>query len=188
MFTEYKTYNDIKENRKEILRYLRVDKENEEITSLIDDTLNETKNNLSFKVAYNTFDISVNGDIVDFPFASVKSNDLIKYLGDAKKVVIFVATVGIGIDMLINKYSKVSPSKSVAFQAIGTSFVEELCDRFTKEIRNDIKRYSPGYGDLSLEFQKDIFKVIDTNKIGVSLGDNLLMSPSKTVSAIVVVE
>ena len=47
-------------------------------------------------------------------------------------------------------------------------------------------RFSPGYGDLSLEVQKEIFSLLDCpRKIGVSLGDSLLMTPSKSVTAII---
>ena len=47
-------------------------------------------------------------------------------------------------------------------------------------------RFSPGYGDLKLSSQKDIFRVLDcSRKIGLSLNDSLLMSPSKSVTAII---
>ena len=47
-------------------------------------------------------------------------------------------------------------------------------------------RFSPGYGDLPLEFQREIFRALDVpRRIGVSLGSSCLMSPSKSVTAIV---
>ena len=47
-------------------------------------------------------------------------------------------------------------------------------------------RYSPGFGDLSLENQKKVFALLNPQKyIGVTLNDSLLMSPSKSVTAIV---
>ena len=47
-------------------------------------------------------------------------------------------------------------------------------------------RFSPGYGDLSLEMQRDIFRVLDCpRKIGLTLNESLLMSPSKSVTAII---
>jgi cobalamin-dependent methionine synthase I len=48
------------------------------------------------------------------------------------------------------------------------------------------QRFSAGYGDLPLELQRDIFGALDCQrKIGVTLNESLLMSPSKSVSAIV---
>ena len=106
----------------------------------------------------------------------------------------FAATVGVGIDRLITRYSIVSPARSLMLQAIGTERAEALCDLFCREIAEEkaregsvtCPRFSPGYGDLPLELQKDIFAVLDCPRyIGVSLGESLLMSPSKSVTAIV---
>ena len=49
-----------------------------------------------------------------------------------------------------------------------------------------VPRFSPGYGDFPLEAQKDIFRTLDcSRKIGLTLNESLLMSPSKSVTAIV---
>ena len=46
-------------------------------------------------------------------------------------------------------------------------------------------RYSPGYGDLPLEAQRELVRALDTHrKIGVSLTESCLMMPSKSVTAI----
>lgn len=46
-------------------------------------------------------------------------------------------------------------------------------------------RFSPGYGDLPLETQRELVRVLDTHrKIGVSLTGSCLMMPSKSVTAI----
>ena len=46
-------------------------------------------------------------------------------------------------------------------------------------------RFSPGYGDLPLEVQKDVFRILECGvRIGISLNESLLMTPSKSVTAI----
>ena len=109
-----------------------------------------------------------------------------------EKAVIFAATIGVEIDRLIAKYSRLSPAKAFCYQAIGAERVEELCDGFCESVNEKLgaggemlkPRFSPGYGDLPLETQKMIFSLLDCPKrIGVSLGDSLLMSPSKSVTA-----
>ena len=46
-------------------------------------------------------------------------------------------------------------------------------------------RYSPGYGDLSLSVQKDVLNILNADKIlGIKLGENLLMIPKKSITAI----
>ena len=47
-------------------------------------------------------------------------------------------------------------------------------------------RFSPGYGDLPLDVQKNIFPLLDCErKIGLTLNESLIMSPSKSVTAFV---
>ena len=47
-------------------------------------------------------------------------------------------------------------------------------------------RFSPGYGDFPLSMQTPIFDALDCpRKIGVSLNASLLMSPSKSVTAVI---
>ena len=115
-------------------------------------------------------------------------------LCDCDSAVLFVATVGGAPDRLMAKYSHVSPAASLAVSAVGSERVEALCDLFCAELaaenatrgRVTVQRFSPGYGDLPLSVQRDIFSVLAPHKhIGVMLGDSLLMSPSKSVSAIV---
>ena len=89
------------------------------------------------------------------------------------------------------KYGKLSPTKALFFQAIGAAGIETLCDIFSEDIKKELNvnlkpRFSPGFGDLELTTQKDIFKVLDcSKKIGLTLNDSLLMSPTKSVTAFV---
>ena len=76
------------------------------------------------------------------------------------------------------------------FQAIGTERIESRCDEFCNYIEKEYgytaPRFSAGYGDFPLDIQKEIFDVLDPGrKIGVTLNQSMLMSPSKSVTAIV---
>ena len=46
-------------------------------------------------------------------------------------------------------------------------------------------RFSPGYGDVSLEVQKDFFRLLPCQRIGLTLMDTLIMSPEKSVTAFI---
>jgi hypothetical protein len=178
-----------KVNMKEILRYAG----DKEIESIALECIADAEKVLSYRVCYSVVNVSVNGEEVDMEFTRVHSKDLAKNLSGCNKAVVFAATVGIGIDRLISKYVRVSPSRAFCFQAVGSERVETLCDEFENEVKKELlrpemfsrPRFSPGYGDLSLEIQKEIFALLDCpRKIGVSLGDSLLMTPSKSVTAI----
>ena len=82
---------------------------------------------------------------------------------------------------------------ALAVSALGSERVEALCDEFCNRLATEkgegvkvYQRFSPGYGDLPLEVQRDIFALLSPERaIGVTLGDGLLMSPTKSVSAII---
>ena len=48
----------------------------------------------------------------------------------------------------------------------------------------DKRRYSPGYGDMSLENQKLFFDLLDMSTIGISLTEHCYMTPEKSVTAV----
>lgn len=184
-----KTYAEPPFCEKEILRYAGCREADDETTALLRSCIDEVKEKLAYRVCYRELNISVNGGVCDFGVFSLQSDNLAVNLKDCKRVILFAATVGVGIDRLIVKYGRISPSKALMFQAIGAERIEALCDTFCDDIEREMSvgtkpRFSPGYGDLSLEIQKDIVAVLDCPKrIGLSLNDSLLMSPSKSVTA-----
>ena len=184
-----KTYTQPELNIKEILRYCGCKDSDAELQKLINEAVNETLPHLSYRVCYDIFDIKISGNECDLGFVKTKSDDLAKNLADCKKIILFAATTGIEIDRIIAKYSKISPAKAVIIQSIGAERIEALCDTFCNEMSENYSlkpRFSPGYGDLPLVVQKDIFSYLDCPKqIGLTLNDSLLMSPSKSVTAIV---
>lgn len=189
-----KIYEEPPINKKEILRYAGVKGELPEINELLEQCLAEIKGRLVYKVCYCDLDIHRSADALDLGFIVTSSADLRKNLKNCESIILFGATVGIELDRLIARYNTLSPSKALMFQAIGAERIESLCDTFNDEIiqqckeqgRSTAPRFSPGYGDLPLDVQKDIFRVLDCpRKIGLTLNDSLLMSPSKSVTAII---
>lgn len=189
----YKSYTEPALDIKEVLRYAACKRDGDEISALIAECWEQMRPLLSYRVCYSYFPVSFSGDALDLGFAQVKSADLAKNLADSAHVLIFAATVGAGADRLISRYSRTKPSRSHIMQAIGAERAEALCDAFCADMAAEAKklgfgmrpRFSPGYGDLSLEVQKDIFRALDvTRGIGVTLNESLLMFPTKSVTAL----
>lgn len=186
-----KTYDEPDFNTQQILRYAGCKNASGDVSKLLQECIREIKDGLTYKVCYGNFDVSVNADICNFGAFKVTSKNLAANLGTCNQAIIFAATIGIQTDRLIAKYSRIAPSKALMFQAIGAERTEVLCDVFCNDIEKELSvklkpRFSPGYGDLCLSVQKDIFAVLDcTKRIGVTLNDSLSMSPSKSVSAFV---
>jgi len=186
-----KTYTEPPFCEKEFLRYAGCREASHDISALLEECINEVKDKLTYKVCYRELPIKTDGKICDFEFFSVQSQKLAWNLKDCEKVILFAATVGVEIDRLIAKYGRLSPTKALLFQAIGAERIEALCDAICVDIKEEYRmglkpRFSPGYGDLPLMAQKDIFAVLDPERrIGLTLNSSLLMSPSKSVTAFV---
>ena len=188
-----KTYIAPKVDKNETLRYARCC-EDEKSISLLDSCISETEDILSYRVCYRRFPISLDGDKIDLDFTKTISHSLAICLSECDEVIVFCATIGVAIDRVIAKHSLISPSRAVMLQALGNERVEALCDEFCSEMANDFAlsgrtlrpRFSPGYGDLALDIQRDIFSALDVSRnLGVYLGENLMMTPQKSVTAII---
>lgn len=175
--------------KKEIFRYAKVQKADIQTERLLDECLNECGKAVTYNLCYCEIKVSVKDGVCDFGYFKVGSKDLANNLKGCEKTLLIAATLGVGIDRLIAKYSRISPSKALILQAIGTERIEALCNSFCSnyETENSVSlrtRFSPGYGDLPLETQRDIFRFLDcANKINLTLNDSLLMSPTKSVTA-----
>lgn len=176
---------------REILRYAGCKEPDGEMLALVRSCIEEMKPKLTYKVCYRPLQVQICGDSCDFGACAFRSQKLAKNLQNCQTAVLFAATIGLEIDRLIAKYGRISPSRAWIFQAIGAERIEALCDVFCADMAREYNavarpRFSPGYGDLPLDSQRDIFSILAPEKhAGVFLTDSLLMSPSKSVTAIV---
>ncbi len=172
----------------EAMRYASCSR-SEELKPLFHSMFKKAEDALSYRVCYAEVPVKIDINTVDLGFTSFNSRDLAKNLSDCKSAIIFAATLGIRFDRLCSAHSRTSPSAAVILQGIGAERIEALCDLFTEDALKSKAvrpRFSPGYGDFSIEYQKDIFSLLDPSKnIGLTLTDNFLMSPTKSVSAII---
>jgi len=193
-FTVYKkSFSPPEINTKEILRYAGCKKPSQDVELLLNEALRQTEGKLTYSVCFCKVPINIKENLVDLSFAKIESTHLAKCLNGCDSAVIFAATIGLNIDRLIAKSSKTSPSLSVMLQSLGAERIESLCNKFEEYISSESSekiylkpRFSPGYGDLPIDFQRQIFSLLNCNKhIGLSLNDSLIMSPSKSVTAII---
>ena len=123
---------------------------------------------------------------------TINSARLAAHIKGCRQTILFAATIGPGVDMLIRRYNGRSTIKPAILQAAGASAIEAFADEVTERIKDSFinntfkMRFSPGYGDFSLEHQKDFFKLLSLEKnLGMSLNSALLMSPSKSITAVI---
>ena len=119
---------------------------------------------------------------------------IVALLHDCTQCAIFCATLGAEPDTLIRQWQIRDLAFASMLDACGSAAVENLCNIINVDVKDEYTskglyitdRFSPGYGDLPLGLQCELCAVLDTGrKIGVSVGEGGLMTPMKSVTAIV---
>ena len=198
-------------DKREIYRYLgyqgRVPDEN--VLREVDRCLEELREAVTPRFVYRQYPIErFFTDNIERPFLDekpgtellsiagmkIQSRSLCRNLRDCKSAYLMAATLGIGPDRLIARASVAKMSRAVILQAAAAAMIEAWCDEVNQKIIKEAEdqglycrpRFSPGYGDFSLEYQKDFAQILRIQKeIGVSLTQSLLMMPSKSVTAVI---
>lgn len=127
-------------------------------------------------------------NVCDLGFGALESYDLAKALDGCREAYLLGVTIGIGADRLIARLGLTDPAESFITDAFASAAAESLCDYADRVLRGTGKkpfRFSPGYGDLPLSCQPAVLAALNADyTLGITLNDSLLMTPMKSVTAI----
>ena len=114
------------------------------------------------------------------------------HLAGCGQVILLAATLGAEVDALLRRTQAQDMALAVTLDACAGAAIENVCDNLCADLAAALAprfltdRFSPGYGDMPLAQQGELFRVLDvTRRIGVSLTAGGLMTPQKTVTALV---
>lgn len=128
-------------------------------------------------------------DVIDLGFGPLASHALFRNLQGCEEAFLFALTLGSDVDRLLLKLAKLSGAEHFIADALASALTETACDLAEERICGTLRhrpRFSPGYGDLSLSVQPAVLAALDAErKLGITLTQALLMSPMKSVTAIV---
>ena len=180
-------------DRSETLRYLgyiRGVTPSKEVETLFDECQKLILQAQDLKAVYDVYGVKAEGDELDLGFAKIHSHSLALNLKGCSRLVLFAATAGAGVDRLIVKFSKISPSKAAVLQAMGAALIESWCDEICSKLKQkynvNSSRFSCGFGDCIITLQRDIFQALSvTKRLGITLSDDCFMTPTKSVTAMV---
>lgn len=195
---------DFSPDFKEVARYLgysRFVSPDQDVSELLEKAAREMQAVMKAQAVFEIFDLTENSVVstdstnVTLRFADVtlQSRDLGRNLAGCSQVALLAATIGPQVDALIRRHSSLDPVYASILQATGAMYIEELVDLVNSEIKKIAEaqglktkpRYSPGYGDVPLDIQKDFFRLLPCTRIGLTLMDTLIMAPEKSVTAFV---
>lgn len=115
-----------------------------------------------------------------------------RLLADCQQAALLLATLGAPFDALLRTQQARDMAEAAILDACGNVLVEEICDQLERDIQQAYPqlyltdRFSPGYGDLPLHLQGELLAALDAQRqAGICLTDSCLMTPAKTVTAIV---
>ncbi len=148
---------------------------------------------LPLKISQRTLDFVTLENEINF-----QSQSLSRLLQNSAETVLMAATVGPEIvDAIMNEITQKDAALGVILDAIASETADAILDwmmdylntLLAKKGRKLTKhRYSPGYGDLPLVYQKPIFETLKLSEVGINLTEKYMLVPEKSVIAIAGIE
>jgi hypothetical protein len=195
------------------LGYRGISEPDERVERILEECIQELQEKASPKEVHMTFPLEWEKGFCACSFAGIRVPDqlrerereakqgcpvppggLLKNLKGCSEIVMLAVTIGPEADLLVRRAEIRDVLRAYAFQAAGAAYAEAWCDEVNERIRQEAAerglyarpRFSPGYGDFPLEAQKDFSRILDMpKKIGVSLSESLLMTPTKSITAVI---
>ncbi len=125
---------------------------------------------------------------------TITSEVLSRVLPRCQQVAIFVVNIGRRLEKRVNQLMEGGQMlRATILDAVGSEAVEEAVDYLQNKLRELANsdgaeitmRYSPGYCDWDITQQRVLFEAMNSAPLGVSLTDECLMVPRKSVSGLI---
>lgn len=182
-------------SRREVLQYLgwRGEELTPETAALIEQAAAETLETIRPQYVWRVFAVETQ-EGVRLPEAelALPGRSAAELLEGCRSCVLLAATLGAGFDRLLVQTQPRDMARALVLDACGSAAIEAVCDRAEEEIGAALgdgafltDRFSPGYGDMPLEAERPIVRVLDTDRrIGLTLTESCMLLPRKSVTAI----
>lgn len=123
---------------------------------------------------------------------------LAKLLKDSSSVLLMASTVGREItDRVAAEVEKGNAAYGLILDSVASQTADAALDWIVQLMKRILPRegkgltrhrYSPGFGDLLLSYQKDIFDALKLEKLGMAITEKFMLVPEKSVIAIAGIE
>lgn len=130
-------------------------------------------------------------DIADCP-VDISSDRIKRHLAGCSRVLLFAATLGSDIDMLIRKLSVVDMTRAMICDACAGAYIERYSDEACEILEREQSpcsmtwRYSPGYEGFDISEQKKLIEALDTVRVlGLSANESFMLIPQKSITGII---
>lgn len=172
-------------------------------TELLDGTMQEverlikdTENTLNITAAYRIIDITnINPpQIVLEDGTTLSGRKLSELLKNSRQALIMGATSGAKImELIAKKQEEGKMSEAVVVDAAASEITDSALDFVMTMVEQNLRpkgkvltkmRFSPGYGDFDILQQKEFYRLLNAQDLGIILNEACLLIPEKSVFAI----
>ena len=143
------------------------------------------------RVIWRLYDRGEGGELAGTGFTP-EGKDIREFLKDCDQVILMAATLGMEVENLLRRTQARDMALAVILDATASAAIENVCDNLCTDLteafapRYLTDRFSPGYGDLPIGQQGELFRLLDiSRRIGISLSESGLMVPQKSVTALI---
>jgi uncharacterized 2Fe-2S/4Fe-4S cluster protein (DUF4445 family) len=193
----YKDY-PVNIEKKLVLKYLgyKNDKVPEEIMDKIDKAIDDAYKFIKPKIVYDRYNVFYDekDNKLILPNGDDFSEDyIVNHLKNAEYLVFAVITLGSSIEEKISQYfSSGDIMKGMIYDAISNSALDYLSRSLWKDLAGEAESqgkgitqsFCPGDSRWNIKDQEKIFNLLDAKSIGVSLNDDFMMKPLKSLSIV----
>ena len=86
------------------------------------------------RVTWREYSLSIQDHVIDMTCFQTRSKSLERNLKDCEQILLFAATLGSQVDVLLHRYNMIQMSKAVVMQAASVAMLETFCDEVSKRI------------------------------------------------------
>lgn len=162
----------------------------------IERVIEKAENSLEITVAYRIMKI----EGVDSPNVRLADDTVLSGRGlsglleNCSEALIMAATGGHNIMALIDRFQKEDKMSEAVIVDAAASVITDAALDFTMDMVNQQlrskgrlltkMRFSPGYGDFDISLQKDFYRLLKGENLGLTLNDAYMLIPEKSVFAV----
>ena len=178
------------------LRYMKVPPASHtpELVSTVREAFGRLESYAAPRCVFGRFHIVKFDGGIEVEGAYIYSKDIARLTARSDECYLLAATLGHEVDRQISIFQQKNMLDGLALDACASVRIDAFIDQFIKsEIKPGLhdgefltSRFSPGYGDLSMNVTEDIIAILNATKhIGLSVTRSMMMSPIKSVTAII---
>lgn len=178
------------------LRYMRVPPEGHtpELVRTVEEAFVRLEGYITPRIVWRRFHVEHFDGGIELEGGYIYSKDIARLTARGDECYVLAATLGLETDRQIALAQRKNMLEGMALDACASVRIDDFVDGVVnEEIVSSLgegegltHRFSPGYGDLGMSVTEEILGLLDaTRKIGLSVTRSLMMTPVKSITAII---